>query len=70
MAHATEMKRFCRPSSQRDAIILRHAFGVTDLTDFPRELRYISLKFNKSSCADAPRHGKNLSNQWEQINAS
>ena len=69
MAQATEMKRFCRPA---------------DLTDFPREHRYICLKFNKSSCADAPPsrqicfanrlpgngHEKNLSNQRCKINGS
>ena len=55
MAHAAEMKRFCRPP---------------DLADFPRELRYIRLKFNKSSCADAPHHAKNLPNQRRNINGS
>jgi hypothetical protein len=55
MAHAAEMKRFCRPA---------------DLTDFPREMRHICLKFNKKSCAEAPFHEKNLSNQWHEINGS
>ena len=55
MAHAAEMKRFCRPS---------------DLADFPRELRYICLKFNQSSCADVPSHEKNLPNQRSEINGS
>lgn len=55
MAHATEMKRFCRPK---------------DLADFACELRCICLKFNKSSCAAAPRHRQNLPNQWREINAS
>ena len=48
MSQASEVKRFWRPS---------------DLTDFPCELRYIRLKFNKSSCAYAPCHRKNQSNQ-------
>ena len=55
MAHASEMKRFCRP---------------LDLADFPRELRYISLKLNQSSCADVPGHEKNLPNQRFEINGS
>ena len=69
MAHASEMKRFCRPS---------------DLADFPRDPlpgralrqqcpergRYICLKFNQSSCADVPSHEKNLPNQRSEINGS
>ena len=55
MSQAAEMKRFWRPA---------------DLADFPRERRCIRLKFNKSSCADAPRHAKNLPNQRRIINAS
>ena len=55
MARAAEMKRFCRPS---------------DLADFPRELRYICLKFNQSSCAHVPCHEKNLPNQRVEMNGS
>jgi hypothetical protein len=55
MAHAAEMTRFWCPS---------------DLADFPRERRYIYLKFNKSSCADVPCHAQNLPNQRGEINAS